>query len=647
MNMYYRRLIIVLATIIFCYSCDSKKPPHKPHLKETIDKEAWQACDSLVEHNIFGADSAMTHKVLQNQLKRFPDWKDSATHAWLLVNIGEAYGYTGQLDSVEKYSREALTYYENHPEYPLPLNMCYSGIGFSMLHLNDDIYKANYYCTKAASLCLLPGSDTIFPLDLSIRSLSSAASSNSICHFYQQALRFSREAYKKSFAVKTTWPGSYLFALVDMARGYLNVNQYDSAFIYLKKAKGWNDTLKNEEYGMSVKYGFATYYYYTKQYDSSLHYSLELSAVDTKNNVFGGLYNNALLYCLLDRKDEAKKCLDMAAKLFDSVKSDAERKGFTSVRTLFQIKYGDRNEAAKSFIEYDQLIVDFYNEERAKILASIESEYNLVDKQKNLDKLSGINKKAKEELQAKNNLLITTILVILLCAVVIVVLLLIFRQRKLKATTQAAAAQRDKIALEQRLLRTQMEPHFIFNTMAAMQYFINKNENEKASIYLNRFARLLRTSLEHSREDYVLVSEEIETLENYISLQAMQSGNGFDYTIQAYERFKEDDIKIPPMLLQPFVENAILHGINDVQHKGHILIVIEKKERVLDCTITDNGSGIKHTGTAGRKSLSMQITQERLEALSKETGEKAKLEVVDRNNSDETGTTVHMVIPFI
>ena len=646
MNMHYR-LIIVLATIMLYYSCDSEKPSRNLQLKETIDKEVWQAWDSLVEHEIFGADSAATHGVLQKQLNRFPDWKDSATHAWLLVNIGEAYGYSGQLDSIEKYSREALAYYENHPVYPLPLNMCYSGIGFSMLHLHDDIYKANYYCTKAAAICLLPGADTVFPIDLSIRSLSSAASSNRICHFHQQALRFSREAYQKSFPVRTTWPGSYLFALVDMANGYLDVDQLDSAYVFLKKAKGWNDTLKNKEYGMSVTYGLASYYFYTKQYDSSLYYSLELSAADTKSNTFGNEYNKALLYSLLNRKEEAKKCLDIAGRLFDSVKNDAERKGFISVRTLFQIKYGDRNEAAKSFFEYDQLIVDFYNEERTKVLASIESEYNLVDKQKNLDKLSGINKKAKEELQAKNNLLITTILVILLCAVIIVALLLIFRQRKLKATTQAAAAQRDKIALEQRLLRTQMEPHFIFNTMAAMQYFINKNENEKASIYLNRFARLLRTSLEHSREDYVLVSEEIETLENYISLQAMQSGNGFDYTIQAYEGYKEDDIKIPPMLLQPFVENAILHGINDVQHKGHILIVIEKKERVLDCTITDNGSGIKHTGTAGRKSLSMQITQERLEALSKETGEEAKLEVVDRANSGETGTTVHMVIPFL
>jgi cell division protein FtsL len=646
MNMHCR-LVIVLATIMLCYGCGPEKPSHDLQLKETIDKEVWQVCDSLVKHNIFGADSAATHSVLQKQLAHFPDWKDSATHAWLLVNIGDAYGYSGQMDSVKKYSLEALTYYENHPEYPLPLNMCYSGIGFSMLHLNDDAYKANYYCTKAAAICLLPGADTVFPLDLSIRSLSSAASSNRICHFYQQALRFSREAYQKSFAARTTWPGSYLFALVDMAKGYLDVNQFDSAYIFLKKAKGWNDTLKNEEYGMSVKYGLASYYFYTKQYDSSLHYSLELSAADSKEHTFGNEYNKALLYSLLNRKEEAKKCLDIAGKLFDSVKNEAERKGFTSVKTFFQIKYGNRDEAANSFFEYDQLIVDFYNEERTKVLSSIESEYNLVDKQKNLDKLTGINKKAKEELQAKNNLLVTTILVLLLCAVIIVVLLLIFRQRKLKATTQAAAAQRDKIALEQRLLRTQMEPHFIFNTMAAMQYFINKNENEKASIYLNRFARLLRTSLEHSREDYVLVSEEIETLENYISLQAMQSGNGFDYTIQAYEGYKDDDIKIPPMLLQPFVENAILHGINNVQHKGHILVVVEKKERVLDCTITDNGSGIRHTDTTGRKSLSMQITQERLEVLSNETGQKTKLEVIDRTISGGSGTTVHMIIPFV
>jgi LytS/YehU family sensor histidine kinase len=102
-----------------------------------------------------------------------------------------------------------------------------------------------------------------------------------------------------------------------------------------------------------------------------------------------------------------------------------------------------------------------------------------------------------------------------------VVLWLLFRQRKLNSQKQLLEAEKNKIELEQRLLRTQMEPHFIFNTLNTMQSLVRSNENEKAIFYLNKFSRLLRISLENSRENYVLLSEEVEALQHYISLQAI------------------------------------------------------------------------------------------------------------------------------
>lgn len=561
------RFAAFIAVIISFCACSQKQPTRRP-LSGIIDKEVWHVTDSLTKNNIFANDSTGASLLLLRQLKRFPDWKDSATHAWLLLQSSEIYGYYGPLDSLEAYCEQALGYFENHPEYPLPLNMCYAGIGFSILNLNGNVFKANYYCTKAASLCLLPGADTIFPPGLILRSLTAAANSNHICNQDRQALRFSLAANRKSYAMRHTWDESYLTSLLDLAKDYMQLDQLDSAYLYLKKAESWYDSVENKAYSPAITYCWSSYYYFAKQYDSSLHYSLALSKVEREDRKFGSMYNNALLYSLVGKQAEAKKCLDIAGGLLGSVKNDAERKGYTATRTFYQIKYGDRNDAANSFLEYQDLVSKFYNNEQSQISLAIESEYNLTEKQKNLDKLSLMNENAKKELKARNNLLLITGLVLLLCAAIIVALLLLSRQRKLRAQAKEAESQRKKIALEQRLLRTQMEPHFIFNTLASMQYFIHQNENEKANLYLTRFSRLLRNSLEHSREEYVLVSEEIDTLEDYISLQAMRSGDSFDYIIKAYDGYKEDNIKIPPMLLQPFVENAIFHGMNNIERKG-------------------------------------------------------------------------------
>jgi LytS/YehU family sensor histidine kinase len=178
-----------------------------------------------------------------------------------------------------------------------------------------------------------------------------------------------------------------------------------------------------------------------------------------------------------------------------------------------------------------------------------------------------------------------------------------------------------------------------------MQSMVRNNENEKAIKYLNKFARLLRTSLENSREDYVSVAEEIEALQDYISLQSIRFEGKFNYSLNAYDGYKDDEIKIPPMLLQPFVENAIYHGMKNITYKGVISIDISKTDRNLRCIITDNGSGVAQDKVTNHKSLAINITRERLDIVSKETGSPALFEVSGRQDG-QSGTTVTLVIPY-
>jgi sensor histidine kinase YesM len=217
------------------------------------------------------------------------------------------------------------------------------------------------------------------------------------------------------------------------------------------------------------------------------------------------------------------------------------------------------------------------------------------------------------------------------------IFLLYFIQKQRKQNQE-----KEKILLQQQLLRTQMEPHFIFNTLSALQSFIRFDEKEKSIKYLSQFSKLLRSSLELSRQSYVPLNEELETIENYLSLQQMRFEYSFNYEISTPQT-DTSALLIPPMLIQPFVENAIIHGINNQQGKGSISLEILHKENQLLVKITDNGNKFGKTpkSNSGHRSLSGTIAKERLEILAKENKMNANVEIVTK----EQGTLVLLTLP--
>lgn len=216
--------------------------------------------------------------------------------------------------------------------------------------------------------------------------------------------------------------------------------------------------------------------------------------------------------------------------------------------------------------------------------------------------------------------------------------IVLIRQRKLRTLQHSTE-------LEQRLLRSQMEPHFIFNTLAVLQSFIRHDEKEKSVKYLNKFARLLRLNLENSRHNLVQLHQEVEALENYLSLQAIRFGNVFDYEIYPIEGCEDMDVFIPPMLMQPFVENAIQHGMRNLPYKGHITVTLLLTNELLHCVIEDNGLGLVEKHDREKNSLSGIITQERLKILSKQTGKLASIAVTDKKDKGGKGVKVTLIIP--
>ena len=188
---------------------------------------------------------------------------------------------------------------------------------------------------------------------------------------------------------------------------------------------------------------------------------------------------------------------------------------------------------------------------------------------------------------------------------------------------------KEKMLLQQKLLRTQMEPHFIFNTLSSLQSFIRFEEKEKSIKYLHLFSKLLRSSLEMSRNDYISLEDEVGAIKNYLVLQQMRHNYNFEFDILITDELF--GVLIPPMLIQPFVENAVIHGVTSLKGKGEIHIRIDLDNDFVTVAVLDNGKGANKP--SGHTSLSGSIAKERMELLFKETSQKGTIQITQTSKS--------------
>ena len=220
-------------------------------------------------------------------------------------------------------------------------------------------------------------------------------------------------------------------------------------------------------------------------------------------------------------------------------------------------------------------------------------------------------------------------------------------QENLKSTFERQLA-----ATEMSALRAQMNPHFIFNCLNSIDYFIIQNKTEEASDYLNRFSRLIRLILQNSRAARISLQDELDALRLYIELESLRFQEAFDYVVKVDEELDLGSIDVPPMLLQPYVENAIWHGLLHKEGKGRLELILSHRADALHCVIRDNGIGraaakqLKSKSATRRKSFGMQITRDRLKMLGHLDDGTASVEVHDltAESGESLGTVVELVI---
>ena len=343
-----------------------------------------------------------------------------------------------------------------------------------------------------------------------------------------------------------------------------------------------------------------------KQYDSAIYYSREAIAM---NRAIGADPANSFNYY---------RALNEAYK-----KKGDYRNAYYALDTVLTL-FAAREKSIQAD-KNNELLTQFQTEKKDLQIRTLK-----------------INNELSEKRISQQKFLIIAIVFFL--GVILVLFYLFYNRRLLKAKNKQLQAENKQLLLEQQTRQLQLNPHFIYNAIANLQGLIGDQQTERANSYLVAFSQFIRKQLELNREETITLQEEIEAIEIYVKLQQMRYENRFTFHVET--DLDTEAYLIPPMLIQPFVENAIEHGFKNINYQGVLTLTIEEKDNKLHLILIDNGNG-KGGPNPHKKSLSKLITQERLDLLfnTQQKGN-AYFEAAPLS-PPETGYRVAIVIPVI
>lgn len=239
----------------------------------------------------------------------------------------------------------------------------------------------------------------------------------------------------------------------------------------------------------------------------------------------------------------------------------------------------------------------------------------------------------------------------------LVIAIILFRRQKARneAEKRELLARQEKEKLEIQLLRSQMNPHFFFNALYSIQNFILTNEPLESSRFLSKFARLMRSTLEWNDKELIPLADEIQIQTDYLELEQLRFDDKFHFEVICPQELKES-VLIPPMVVQPFLENAIVHGFRHMERDGHLVVEVKEEGKGLRISVIDNGAGLSGTkdsnGTGKslkKESLALKLTEKRMKLLSQRHSFQSSFTLINRadKNPDDTGVQVDLILPLI
>ncbi len=443
---------------------------------------------------------------------------------------------------------------------------------------------------------------------------------------YNTALKFNKLAIR--FFKDTKDTNAIVVSLISQANIYYNyLNNKKKAIKILDSLSLTTTTSNYNKNQINQNYGII--HFYDKDYKKAIRYYKKainnIKKTKNKKELAISYINISEAYYQLNDTNNYKKYTD-STKMYWNFLGASHKKFLLGL---------DLKQSYKSKKNIDNVIREFYNlyafqENIYKERINNESIVLKEAFQKEKDLLVTNQHIKYRNLVLKRNLFILLIVILLIA----IIGFFIYNQRKLKSA-------KDKLLMQQRLFRAQMNPHFTSNTLETIQGLILQ-DTSKASESLIYFSRILRLSLNNSTQNYVLIEDEIELIKKYLELTLLQHPNKFSYRISLQNMAKNDIIYVPPMLIQPFVENAIKHGFRGIDYKGNIKIRLIKQKFEIICEIEDNGIGISQKKRSNNKKSSTQLIDYFLKKLNKKG-------VLIKNKSEfsnQNGTFVKLIIPY-
>lgn len=414
----------------------------------------------------------------------------------------------------------------------------------------------------------------------------------------------------------------------DMGDYYLAMEKMDSAYMYTRKAINIYQALNDTIHLAEAQLNLATYYNKTNQIDSALAISKHAIGVLEELHLSSSFYD-VLLARLYFKKNDFAKSDEYFKKALLKANNDEDKIGiYNNYSFLFEAKkdYINTIRCMDSIIDISKR---FYSEEMINKTKEVEENFFLKQKDINIKQLELQN-------QASKNKIRFSIALLLLSLAALLLFYQFYKNKKLQEENK-------RTALEQKLFTSQMSPHFMFNALSAIQAEVLSNNMKLANNYLTKFGQLLQNILTSTTQEFISINIEYKNLINYIQLQEIRFKN-FTYKLDVFEGIEEDEDLIPPMLLQPLVENAIEHGLKGLDYEGVLVLSIKKFDAYLACEIIDNGNGLREDLKKSKPSLSTSLIKQRLQYLSKEFNTNCDLTI--SSNLTDTGVISKIKIPY-
>jgi len=452
---------------------------------------------------------------------------------------------------------------------------------------------------------------------------------------YDKCLKYFKQSLKVSEQIKDKLNAAMCLSNIGLV--YLNQKKIKEASASLKKALTLGEEINSKGLIANVLQNLGNIQVTAKNYDVALEYykkalKINLEIIDVKNTSRSYTGICRIYYYKKDLKKALNYALK-AQKLSDELKLLERQKNLAELLSKIYHDSGNYKEAYASQIRFKKLNDSVFNKRSIQKMAQLESEYKYKER---LDTAVQEVKTIDAKLEDSNQQKLWWITGFLCLLIVLGFTFFWLRIRKLKT-------QKQHILMEQRLLRSQMNPHFMFNTLSAIKTQIKKDQN-KGLDHLSKFSKHLRLVLENSLNNYVLLNKELEALKKYMDLELHRFPNSFTYSFHLKNITDDELLFIPPMLLQPFIENSIKHGFLNIDYLGEIVVTLKKKNaKYIHCEIKDNGTGTIKPRNVDKSSLSTKLISSFIE---KSTKSKVKIINLSNINKDNKGVIITFLIPY-